>query len=170
MSDFQVTPPKSGRRGRQNLPSPVKFHKEDDKDLNNGSDDEDDQVSNNFPVNFSGFPHIGEKIFGFLDFNDINNCRTVCQGWHNFLEEKRSLWIELLEKEKIKLERSENYGLDDSDGSSDCSDDSFPSLEDLWEMEEAWEFHVNGHDFDNMSDEKAKFNVGYVTIILYTTF
>ena len=44
LSDFQVTPPKSGRRGRQNLPSPVKFHKEEDKDLDNGSDDEDDQV------------------------------------------------------------------------------------------------------------------------------
>ena len=137
-------------------------------------DQKKDHDANNFPVNFSGVPHIGEKIFGFLDFNDINNCRTVCQGWHNFLEEKRSLWIELLEKEKIKLERSENYGLDDSDGSSDCSDDLFPSLEDSWEME-AWEFHVNGHDFDNysfihMSDKEAKFNVGYVTIILYTTF
>ena len=45
LSDFQVTPPKSGRRGRQNLPSPVKFHKEEDKDLGNGSDDEDDQVN-----------------------------------------------------------------------------------------------------------------------------
>ena len=44
LSDFQVTPPKSGRRGRQNLPSPVKFHKEEDKDLDNGSDDDDDQV------------------------------------------------------------------------------------------------------------------------------
>ena len=76
---------------------------------------------NKFPNNFSGVPHIGQKIFGFLDFNDLNNCRSVCEGWQNFLEEKRSLWIELLEKEKIKLYRSEKYepdGFYDSDATS----------------------------------------------------
>ena len=110
-------------------------------------------------TNFSGVPHIGVKIFGFLEFSDLNNCRTVCKGWHNFLEEKRSLWIELLEKEKIKLERSEIHG------SSDWSDDLFPSLED-WE---AWQDHDNGHVPDNISDEEAKINVGYVTIYYFLT-
>ena len=108
-------------------------------------------------TNFSGVPHIAEKIFGFLEFSDLNNCRTVCKGWHNFLEEKRSLWIELLEKEKIKLERSEIHG------SSDWSDDLFPSLED-WE---AWGDHYIGHDPDNMT--VPKFNVGYVTIYYFLT-
>jgi len=62
LSDFQVTPPKSGRRGRQNLPSPVKFHKEDDKDLDNRSDDEDDQVSN---------------IIQNLDMSQEDNCAVT---------------------------------------------------------------------------------------------
>ena len=67
-----------------------------------------------FPVNFSGVPHIGQKIFGYLAFQDLNNSRTVCKGWHNFLGEKRSLWIELLEKEKIKLEYSVyDFDIDD---------------------------------------------------------
>ena len=58
-----------------------------------------------FPVNFSVVPHIVsplENIFGYLDFKDLNNCRTVCKVWRNILLEKRSLWIELLEEEKIK--------------------------------------------------------------------
>ena len=67
-----------------------------------------------FPVNFSVVPHIVsplENIFGYLDFKDLNNCRTVCKVWQNILLEKRSLWIELLEKEKIKKfgSSSENY-------------------------------------------------------------
>ena len=84
-------------------------------------DQKKDHDVNNFPVNFSGVPHIGQKIFEFLDFKDLDNCRTVCKGWLNFLGEKRQLWIELLEKEKIKLESSENFELDNF---SDCSDDS----------------------------------------------
>ena len=142
-----------------------------DKNLTN-FDEKTSHDMNKFPVNFSGVPDIGQKIFGFLDFNDLNNCRTVCEGWQNFLEEKRSLWIELLEKEKIKLERSENDGLDDSDGSSDCSDDSSSS-----DDHSKWEIHDNEHDPDDMfvvggrdpmdmSDEEAEFNDGYVT----TTF
>ena len=67
-----------------------------------------------FPVNFSVVPHIVsplENIFGYLDFKDLNNCQSVCKIWQNILLEKRSLWIELLEKEKIKKfgSRSENY-------------------------------------------------------------
>ena len=120
-------------------------------------DQKKDHDVNNFPVNFSGVPHIGQKIFEFLDFKDLENCRTVCKGWHNFLEEKISLWIELLEKEKIKLERSEIHG------SSDWSDDLFPSLED-WE---AWGDHYIGHDPDNTT--VPKFNVGYVTIYYFLT-
>ena len=72
-------------------------------------------------MNFSGVPDIGENIFGFLDFKDLNSCRTVCKGWQNFLQDKRTLWVQLLEKEKIKLESLENY---DSDDLSECSDDS----------------------------------------------
>ena len=66
-----------------------------------------------FPVNFSGVPDIGEKIFGFLDFKDLNNCHNVCKGWQNFLQVRRTLWVQLLEKEKIKLESLENYDSDD---------------------------------------------------------
>ena len=46
--------------------------------------------------------------------------RSAKAGWIS-LEKKRQLWIELLEKEKIKLESSENFELDNF---SDCSDDS----------------------------------------------
>ena len=59
---------------------------------------------NNFPVNFSGVPHIGQKIFESLDFKDLDHCRSVIKGWLNFLGENRSFWIKLLEKEEIKLE------------------------------------------------------------------
>ena len=38
----------------------------------------------------------------FNHFKDLNNCRSVCKIWQNVLLEKRSLWIELLEKEKMK--------------------------------------------------------------------
>ena len=127
-----------------------------DKNFTN-FDEKTSHDMNDFPINFSGVPHIGIKIFGFLEFNELKNCRTVCKGWHNFLEEKISLWIELLEKEKIKLERSEIHG------SSDWSDDLFPSLED-WE---AWGDHYIGHDPDNMT--VPKFNVGYVTIYYFLT-
>ena len=86
-----------------------------------------------FPVNFSGVPHIGEKSFGYLDFKDFNSCRTVCKGWFNLLHGNRSSWIKLLEKEKvgkIKL-RSEDL---DSDVFSD-SDDNF-------ENDELWSIHL----------------------------
>ena len=88
-----------------------------------------------FPVNFSAVPHIVsplENIFGFLDFKDLNNCRIVCKIWQNILLEKRSLWIELLEKEKIKKfgSSSENY---DSLGS-----------------DEMWQIHIDQHDPNNV--------------------
>ena len=84
---------------------------------------------------------IGEKIFGFLDFKDLNNCYTVCKDWHNFLKVKRTLWIQLLEKEKIKLNKYADYDWDTK--LSDCSDDSLSS-EDLWLR------HINEHDPDSM--------------------
>ena len=54
-----------------------------------------------FPVNFSGVPHIGERIFGYLDFEDFNSCRTVCKVWFNLLYGNRNSWIKLLEKERF---------------------------------------------------------------------
>ena len=84
---------------------------------------------------------IGEKMFGFLDFKDLNNCYTVCKGWHNFLKEKRTLWIQLLKKEKIKLDKYADYDWDTK--LSDCSDDSFNSYN-------AWLEHINEHNPDNM--------------------
>ena len=88
-----------------------------------------------FPVNFSVVPHIVsplENIFGYLDFKDLNNCQSVCKIWQNILLEKRSLWIELLEKEKIKKfgSSSENY---DSLGS-----------------DEMWQIHIDQHDPNNV--------------------
>ena len=164
---------KAKRRGVEMTVSTSKFEIQTclDKKLTN-FDEKKCRDLDKYPVNFSGVPHIGAKIFGFLDFKDLNNCNDVCKGWQNFLQEKRVLWIELLEKEKIKLERSENYGLDDSDGSSDCSDDSSSS-----DDHSKWEIHDNVHDPDDMfvvggrdpmdmSDEEAEFNDGYVT----TTF
>ena len=102
-----------------------------------------------YPVNFSGVPHIGAKIFGFLDFKDLNSCNDVCKCWKKFLQEKNTLWIEILEKEKIKLESSVNF--------SKCSDD----LLDLWRI------HVDYHDDDDsglvvssywVDEEEAEFN------------
>ena len=48
---------------------------------------------------------IGEKIFGYLDFKDLTNCRAVNEEWYDFLNEheQRGLWIRLLEKERLKL-------------------------------------------------------------------
>ena len=60
--------------------------------------------------------------------------------------------------------------MDDSDGSSDCSDDSLSS-DDIWEIHN-YEHGpdnvvvVRGRDPMDMSDEEAEFNDGYVT----TTF
>ena len=48
-----------------------------------------------------GFEKSGVEM-SFKYFKDLNNCRSVCKIWQNILLEKRSLWIELLEKEKIK--------------------------------------------------------------------
>ena len=115
-----------------------------------------------FPVNFSGVPHIGTKIFEFLGFEDLNNCSDVCKGWQSFLQEKRTLWIELLKKENFMLDCYANYS---SNELSDCSDDSLGS-DDLWIN------HINEHDPDNMlyvrgrnpmSQEEVEFNHGYVT-------
>ena len=80
-----------------------------------------------FPVNFSVVPHIVsplENIFGYLDFKDLNNCRIVCKVWQNILLEKRSLWIELLEKEKIKTFVARIY----------------PGPDEIWQN------HINQHD------------------------
>ena len=83
-----------------------------DENLTN-FDEKTSHDMNKFPVNFSGVPHIGKKIFGHLDFEDLNKCQNVCKAWQNFLTEEflpyRRLWIARLEKEKIKLESSENH-------------------------------------------------------------
>jgi hypothetical protein len=91
-----------------------------------------------FPVNFSVVPHIVsplENIFGYLDFKDLNNCRIVCKIWQNILHEKRSLWIELLEKEKIK-----KFGSSSENCNSLGSD-------------EIWQNHIDQHDPNNVVAE-----------------
>ena len=50
-----------------------------------------------FPVNFSGVPDIGEKIFGFLDFKDLNNCLTVWQNWISCISTNLPNYIKLAE-------------------------------------------------------------------------
>ena len=50
-----------------------------------------------YPVNFSGVPHIGEKIFGFLDFKDLNNCLTVWQNWISCISTNLPNYIKLAE-------------------------------------------------------------------------
>ena len=38
------------------------------------------------------FPHIAEKIFRYLDHQDLENCYFVCQSWQNILEYVRFIW------------------------------------------------------------------------------
>ena len=116
---------------------------------------------------FCDIGDIGKKIFGFLEFKDLNNCYTVCKGWHNFLKAKRTLWIQLLEKEKIKLDKY-NVDFDWDKDLSDCSSD------DSWSSDGIWRSHFYKHDPYNMvnirgrnpkdmSRESAElFNDGYV--------
>ena len=140
---------KAKRRGVKVTVSTSKFEIQTclDKKLTN-FDEKKCRDADKYPVNFSGVPHIGEKIFGFLDFKDLNNCNEVCKGWKNFLQEKRTLWIELMEKEEIKLESTVNFS------------DSLDDLLDLWQI------HYEEHDDDNgsfvvgywMSDEEIEFN------------
>jgi hypothetical protein len=113
--------------------SPSKFEIQTclDKKLTN-FDEKKCRNVDKYPVNFSGVPHIGEKIFGFLDFKDLNNCHEVCKGWQNFLQEKRRFWIEFLEKEKNKLESFVN-----------CPDRSGDLL-----FSDLWNIHNDEHDED----------------------
>ena len=144
---------KAKRRGVKMTASMSKFEIQTcfDKKLTN-FDEKKCRDVDKFPVNFSGVPHIGEKIFGFLDFKDLNNCNEVCKGWQNFLQERRTLWIELLEKEKTKLESSVN-----------CSDRSGDLL-----FSDLWDIHNDEHDEDYcifgwsgwMSEEELEFYSG----------
>ena len=112
-----------------------------------------------YPVNFSGVPHIGEKIFGFLDFKDLNNCHEVCKGWQNFLQEKRRFWIEFLEKEKNKLESFVN-----------CPDRSGDLL-----FSDLWNIHNDEHDENYrlfgwsgwMSEEELEFRKRKVKVHVF---
>jgi hypothetical protein len=57
-----------------------------------------------FPVNFSGVPHIGEKIFGYLDFEDFNSCRTVCKQRISSFDD--FTWIKELSDQWIFLKQN----------------------------------------------------------------
>ena len=110
-----------------------------------------------FPVNLSGVTHIGEKIFGYLDFEDFNSCRTVCIGWFNLLHGNKKLWINLLEKEKVREIKLSSEDLD-SDVFSD-SDDNFDN-------DELWQIHLDQeHNNVDLGDETDNLQ-GYV--LLYT--
>jgi hypothetical protein len=56
-----------------------------------------------FLIIFAKYPHIGQKIFGYLDFNDLKSCRVVSKSWYGYLNKERLLWVELLEKEHDQL-------------------------------------------------------------------
>ena len=56
-----------------------------------------------FSIIFYKFPHIGQQILGYLDFNDLKSCREVSKLWYGYLDEERLLWVELLEKEHYQL-------------------------------------------------------------------
>ena len=50
------------------------------------------------------FPHIGEKIFSYLDFESLLNCSKVCQTWEKFIDSHEFWWFEaLLSAEKSLL-------------------------------------------------------------------
>ena len=123
-----------------------------------------------FPVNFSGVPHIGERIFGYLDFKDFNSCRTVCKGWFNLLHRNRSSWIKLLEKEKVRKIKLSSEDLD-SDVFSD-SDDNFDSDE-LWQIHLDQEHKNNGifqsrrgRRHEDWSDDETDNMQGYVLLVV----
>ena len=44
-----------------------------------------------FPVNFSGVPEIGEKIFGFLDFYRLKQLSHRLQGLAKFPTRKKNI-------------------------------------------------------------------------------
>ena len=122
-----------------------------------------------FPVNFSGVPHIGQRILGYLDFEDFNSCRTVCKGQFNLLYGNRNSWIKLLEKEKVRKIKLSSEDLD-SDVFSD-SDDNF-------ENDELWTIHLRqehknsgiflgrrGRSDENLSDDEIDKMKGYVLFV-----
>ena len=44
-----------------------------------------------------GFSHIGRQIFELLDFDDLKNCRLICQIWCEFIE-KSPKWNRIVLK------------------------------------------------------------------------
>ena len=124
-----------------------------------------------FPVNLSGVTHIGERIFGYLDFEDFNSCRTVCIGWFNLLHGNKKLWINLLEKEKVREIKLSSEDLD-SDVFSD-SDDNFDNDE-LWQIHLDQEHKNNGiflsrrgRRHEDWSDDETDNMQGYVLFFYY---
>ena len=49
-------------------------------------------------VTFRSFPHIGEKVFGYLtNQEDFKNCLFVCKSWNKILNTP-SFWLYVLKR------------------------------------------------------------------------
>ena len=52
----------------------------------------------------NAFPYIGEKIFGYLDYECLLNCTLVCQSWKHFIERHESWWYKAINEAKINFQ------------------------------------------------------------------
>ena len=46
------------------------------------------------------FPYVGEEIFDLLDEKSLENCKSVCKTWKNFIEHpnQKFFWIQIIRK------------------------------------------------------------------------
>ena len=60
-------------------------------------------------VTFRSFPHIGEKVFGYLtNKEDFKNCLFVCKSWNKILNTP-SFWLNMLKRvQDVYLEDWQN--------------------------------------------------------------
>ena len=58
---------------------------------------------------FKSFPHIGEKVFGYLTYKeDFKNCLFVCKSWKKILNTP-SFWLNMLKRvQDVPLEDWQN--------------------------------------------------------------
>lgn len=68
-----------------------------------------DALGNNFPMEILMYKmgltgdSLSRKIFSFLDFKSLKNCRLVSVDWCHFLNVNRRLWLNILQPFKDKI-------------------------------------------------------------------
>lgn len=57
------------------------------------------EVWNYYEANMlTRLPHIGEKVFDFLDNRSIIRCKEASRTWYDFINEQKSTWIRMIKK------------------------------------------------------------------------